>query len=393
MDYMTIIATYRMDDCAIYINDFRVTMRHPDRQLDASFKFKEFGGRLGLYFAGDVNLWRTLIPVIDMVINETSIENILDREGPLCDRLQREVERLPFGQYSDSGAIGFIIDDNRRQNVQFIIRLHPGRGCIIDEIQNRTCTVIGSGSSIPSISDNISRRFCSDLVTIGEDFYRLGCGVRDETQNIMRRCGPTSFTKLGISPCICISTLVASHFMIRGEELEGESFSAGNYHRYHFSFLRNSNGEIVLVDHINSNEIVINNIENTNTNLEGDIFDPQNLTSGDDPSDLFSDENVVYLLTQFVVPEYRMVWRTLDRINFFNFREQRVCNPDYIRVANRIIEDCSPEMIQPFTQIEKGYFGINQNGSAEFEMQINERLFDHDWLSIMVENYDRFYRE
>ena len=180
--------------------------------------------------------------------------------------------------------------------------------------------------------------------------------------------------------------------MIRGEELEGESFSTGGLLRYQFSFSRNSIGEIVLIDHINKREIVINDIEGTNTNLEGDIFDPQNFTSGYDPSDLFSDENVVYLLSQFVVLEYRIIWRSIDRISFFNFKEQRLCNPNYIRVANVIIEDCSPEIIQPYTQIDKGYFSINQTSSIEFEMQINERLFDHEWLHNMIENYNIFYR-
>lgn len=388
---MTIIATYRIDDRAVYINDFRVTMRQPERQLDISFKFREFEGRLGLFIAGDVNLWRTLIPSINIVMHETSIDNVLDREGPFYDRLQREVERLPCDQYRDSGAIAFLIDDRRRQNVQFIIRLSPGRGCIIEEVPVGTCIVIGSGNSIPSISNNLSSRFRSNLECIGEDLYRLGCGVREETQNIMRRCGSTSFAKLGISPCICISTLAGSHFMIRGEDLSGESFSPSNYYNYDFSFSRNSNGQIALIDHINNRETIVNDIENINANIEGDIFDPQSLTSGDDPTELFPNANVVYLLNQFVIPEYRVVWRSIDKINFFNFREYRICNPNYTRIVDRIIDGCSSEMIRSYTQLDKGYFIINEYNNTEFEPQINERLFDHEWLYTIIENYSMFY--
>ena len=53
---MTIIATYRFEDTAFYVNDFRVTMQEPFRQYDVSFKFMDFSGRLGLFLAGDVNL-------------------------------------------------------------------------------------------------------------------------------------------------------------------------------------------------------------------------------------------------------------------------------------------------------------------------------------------------
>lgn len=50
------------------------------------------------------------------------------------------------------------------------------------------------------------------------------------------------------------STLAGSHFMIQGEELEGESFSPRYYHNYEFSFTRNNSGQIVLIDHMNNRD-------------------------------------------------------------------------------------------------------------------------------------------
>jgi len=383
---MTIIATYRIDHRAVYVNDFRVTIGQQKKQLDSSFKFIEFEERLGLFLAGDVNLWRKLKPTINTRIREISIDNVLDHEGPFRDGLQREVEKLPSDRYSKSGAIGFMIDNDRGQNVQFSLELSPGRGCDIEEIPIGECIVIGSGNSIPDIRNQLSIKFRSYLECIGEDLYRLGCGLRYEIQNIMRNCGPTSFAKLGISPCMCISTLDGSHFVISGEEITGESFSTSNYYKCSFSIAKNNNGQIALTDCITNREIIINDIDNTNTNVVGDTFDPQKLTYGHDPTKLFPDANIVYLLNQFVVPNNGL-HRSLYKIEIILVCGERICNPYYSRIAENTIDGCSAETIWPHTDFDKIYFIIDEDNNIEFEQEVNARLFDQEWICTMIKSY------
>ena len=107
---MTIIATYRIDDMAIYVNDFRVTINNQE-QFDASFKFIDIGNQLGMFLAGDVTVWLRLVPLLNHIMDQVNVDNILDFKGPFKETIQREVEELPSDVYSRAGALGFITDD------------------------------------------------------------------------------------------------------------------------------------------------------------------------------------------------------------------------------------------------------------------------------------------
>ncbi|HZK54938.1 MAG TPA: hypothetical protein VFC84_12185 [Desulfosporosinus sp.] len=373
---MTIVATYRLDDRAIYLNDFRVTIKNPDRQLDASFKFQDSDKRMGLFLAGDVYMWKALLPVVEKIINNVTINNVLKVDGPFREALQMKCEECPSDRYGRSGALGFLIDDVNKQNVQFRIDVVPGRGCMIEPIPVDTCVVIGSGNSIPNIESDIKESVKRDINSYGEDLYKLGNSMRDEVLQKLHLCGPTSFSKLGISPCMAISTLAGSHFMVRGEVLKGHVVSEQRSYFYNFSFERNSAGKIVLEDHLTTKTQIINDIGKMDQSLNGDIFDPKKLTEGDDPSQLFPSEDVVYLFEQWIAGNGE-IWRSIDAITFLKFKDKRICNPDRRRIVGVLDEGLSAEELEHYTGLQKHYFTINREVTDQFERDVTTRIFEH----------------
>lgn len=389
---MTIIATYRYEDSAFYVNDFRVTMQEPFRQYDVSFKFMDFSGRMGLFLAGDVNLWKNVITKIPNILQDVNTENILDQFGPFAQGITKEVQVYSKIMFGKAGAIGFLIDDTKRINAQFVIELYPGEGCLVKEVLPNSCVVIGSGEVIPDIEKNIEEKFKKDYEVYGFAPYDLVCGMRSEILSLLKRAGSSSFSKLGISPCMAVSTLVGSHFMIRGEENSGETTINDILHKYSFSFERDSNGDIILKDLINNTKQIVNDISKMNNNIHGEIFDPQMLTEDIDIADTFLDANEVYLMDQWVPDGENFIWRSVDIITFINFKGKRMCNPERRRIAYSLIEGIDKYDISKYVEQGKHYFTLDEDSSGKFEADIQNKLFDNVWLSQIIPNYSEIYR-
>ena len=390
---MTLIATYRLDDSAFYVNDFRVTMQQTFRQYDVSFKFNDFDGRLGLFLAGDVNLWKDVIAKIPSIMSNVSTDNILDQYGPFAQGVTQEVQTHSKIMFGRSGAIGFLIDDEKKINVQFVLDLYPGQGCLVKNVPLNSCVVIGSGSVIPNIETYIEERFKKDYESYGYAPYELVCGMRNEIQSLLTKAGSSSFSKLGISPCMAVSTLVGSHFMIRGEEINGKTVVNDQMYKYSFSFERDSDGNIILKDSINNTKQIVNDINKMNNNIHGEIFDPQLLTEETDIAERFLDANKVYLIDQWVVSNREnFIWRSVDIITFIDFKGKRICNPERRRIAYSLISNIDKSELGRYGEGKKHYFTLNEDQSNNFEENIQNKLYDHDWLLKMVPNYNEIYR-
>ena len=390
---MTIVAAYRLDDRTIYVNDFRVTIKNPNRQMDVSFKFKEFDKRIGLFLAGDVNTWKALLPTITDLIPNVNLGNVLNEEGPLVVGLQRAVERLPNHSYRAASAIGFLIDDEFKRNVQFVIRLQPGAGLLLNELATNSCLVIGSGADIPNIEKKLEEQFLSDYQEVGDDLYELGCRMRRRILKEMSLCGSSSFSKLGISPCMSVSTLVASHFMVRGEEHIGETYSETYSHRYYFTIEKNEEGEIFLHDKLNGIVQKVNDICSMSQDVVGDVFDPENLTKDEDPTVLFPEATQAYLFHQWVVQEKEFLWRDVFRVPFIEVSGKTLCSPERYKIASFINDKMPTQDLFGYTNLDKLYFIVEEEDREEFEAGIQENLTNHQWLSKFIKGYEKLYQE
>lgn len=392
-NFMTVIATYRLNDYAFYVNDFRVTMQEPFRQFDVSYKFMDFDRRLGLFFAGDVNLWKKVVKRIPSLMKSVTIENILDQFGPFVQGINNEVQMYPRTMFGRAEAIGFLIDDERKINAQFCLELYPGQGCLIKEIVSNSCVVIGSGKSIPNIEEHIKENFIKNHEVYGDAPYELVCGIRNEIQVLLKMAGSSSFSKLGISPCMSVSTLVGSHFMIRGEEINGQALVNNKLYEYCFAFERDANGDIVLNDLINNTKQIVNDINNMNSNIQGSIFDPQKLTEDVDIADRFLDADKVYLIDQWVPSGENLVLRSVYVINIINFKGKRICDPERRKIAYKLITISDDCILKRFREKEKLYFTLDDDKVDNFEENIQKRLYDHVWLSEIIPDYCEIYNE
>lgn len=117
-----------------------------------------------------------------------NLENILSEDGVFKQHLIDCALSSP--QYSVARAIGFLIDDSKKENILFQIEISPGNGAIISPIERNTCQLIGAGPSIPNLAEKIAQRVQNDMDFFGMYLYQLADGMRKETNqcNKILRC-------------------------------------------------------------------------------------------------------------------------------------------------------------------------------------------------------------
>ncbi|PGN29278.1 hypothetical protein [Bacillus thuringiensis] len=386
---MTIISMYRIDDRAIFLSDFRTSSN--GNQTDVALKFINIGEHIGLFFSGDARFWERCITPLQEVGGFVTLNNVLEMEEPFC----REIREIFWEQQPSirSRAIGFVIDNETQVNVLFSIDALPGTGVRIEPIGENSCLVIGSGSLIDSLESRISQRINYEIEENGVDLYHLANSMRKEVQSALNSYGTSSYRKLGISPYMALHSLAGSHFMIRGEQIEGEVFKGKDKFHYSYSFEKDEEtGETVLLDTVNEKRIVISNIMNLENVLEGVPFDPQGLTNGFDPEEAFPDNEFVYLFHQWVVTDDvflgPLVYRSITKISFVVLEENtnlRVCqySASIIKVVDGPLED-----IDFYPDCRDQYFTVSNSIDEEFVRGLNEEnLFNHEWLSSFIDDY------
>lgn len=383
---MTIAAVYRIDDRAIFISDFRNT--HNKNQTDVSLKFINIGEKMGLFLSGDALFWQRIIPLLEQCITSVTIDNVISNEGILYETISNAFwHQQPVIK---TRAIGFVIDDSNKTNILFYIDLVPGIGVQILPIGENSCCVIGSGSLIPHIEDRLSKRVNNDIKTFGNDnlnLYRLADGMRREVQNALVAIGSSSFKKLGISPYMALHSLAGSHFIIRGEEIEGETFSQYEHISYHYSFFNDKN-EIILVDHINNKRLVVNNIINLQDALAGDQFDPEHITDGLNIEQNFKDKDFVYVFHQWVSQEDNqiIVYRSIRRIDFVELTKEIRIEVSTDPVVN--LEKFPIEHHYLFPDCRDQFFFVKNDEDDIFMAELDKnKLFNNNWLSSYIDNY------
>lgn len=381
---MTIAAVYKKDDQSIFISDFRVTERTNAgvrTQKDISFKFVSIDNRIGFFLAGDVEKWKLALDQIEGIKSNITFDNITkDEDNPLRECLINIALKVNGSEFC---AIGFIINDETKENKVFEIQVMPGIGCSIANIHSEV-VVIGSGQNLPNIQNRITNRIENDFRYYGNDLYQLGCSMRDEIKKTLNECGSKVFEKLGISPVMSISTLSASHFLVRGEEIDGEKIDKNQYASFDYSFEKDENGNIILNNKIQRKTQQLKDIKSSQLNGQGTIFDPEMLGCSEDSSILFSNEESVFVFHQWLLPEYKTVYRSIYKISFIG--NNRLCSRG--NSITNIVENISDEELVKYTDCRDVYVEFKENKKEYFENDLTEiNLFDHEWLDNHISNY------
>ncbi|PES95293.1 hypothetical protein CN510_16145 [Priestia megaterium] len=410
---MTIALVYKYDDKAIFINDFRVTTPGKDgnKQLDALNKFRQVNDNIGMFLAGNVEYWKLALNAIGNNKDQITIDNILNIEGPLKTSLQACLERIPCQSNEIIGAIGCLVDPDTKKNVVFKIKGKPGFGCIIEEVPDDSCIVIGSGSSIPGIQTMMYDKGANLVKNnkLNLSLMEIATGMRNELKMIFKQCGSSSFRKLGISPIFSISLLESSSFYMCGEEIKGSfhSSTSEKSRSFHYIFEK-QDGVPILFDFDSKKKIPIKDIYDFSPESPSNIFDPERLTEGFDPSDCIGQSNDMYIINQWVdvsmnslidynklnkVDNLYFVDRTIYKVKHFIYKGQILCNPTYEVLAQEYIEDITELEAAKYNNVGKHHLILK--GAFEekvFEKLVKLNISNHQWLRELVCNYDDLYR-
>src|SRR5699024_10244377 len=108
-----------------------------------------------LFLAGDVQYWKVTIPKISEMINLVTVGNILDTEGVFKQIIDSSAFKHTGGR---SSAIGFMIDDITKKNIQFNIEINHRIGSVLNELPNNKFIINGSGTKSPKLTTRIEKR-------------------------------------------------------------------------------------------------------------------------------------------------------------------------------------------------------------------------------------------
>ncbi|MGD6805199.1 hypothetical protein [Rossellomorea aquimaris] len=396
---MTIIATYRREDIAIYIYDSLLTVKEPNKQLDASFKFIALEERIGIFLSGDVNLWKKVIDKLENKISFITVDNILDFDGIFRTELNKVVGESPSNRYTYSRALGFIRDDVNKRNLQFLLELNPGKGCLITEVPDGELKVIGSGSYVPDIEPLLKYKFDKLFVEYKKhlDLYHFASNCREEIEGLIQACGPSIYKILGISTVLSLAYIVGDYFIIIGEEREGGNFTKVKGHRHKFSTLKSEKGEVKLLDHLDKNKgYYLNIVFDTTPETSGEIFDPRFSYYAEDPLKYYCENSTVYWIDQWVEEDYQFLWRKIERVEYrkCNIRGKTVIipHPNRHKIVSQWREKVGVFKIFDYQNIDEMYFSISKEQSEYFEKELASNIFNHAWLKKYITKYDLLYK-
>ncbi|KAF6558331.1 hypothetical protein G9G63_25730 [Paenibacillus sp. EKM202P] len=384
---MTVIAMYRFDDSAIFVSDFRTTLGD-GTQYDVMLKFIDYDKRLGLFLSGDVGFWKSVLPKVENRLSEITLGNIDDPDGPFR-------EELRFGAYtglerSRARALGFIIEG--KNNRIFQVDLTPGGAAIWEEIPQYSGVVIGSGGHLYRIQARIENAARHTVMNFGMDYYRIADSVRREIGDCMRDAGAGSYMKLGVSPYMCLSSLVGGHFMIRGEEVEGTQYDTDGPSRpFSYQFIRKTDHTLVLRDLIEGVEHKVYNF-NTSDDVDNyEVFDPERKTLPSfDITETLSEKDHVFLFHQWVTyykeDEMYNVYRSVKKIEFIEVPGRRKIQKGSAPIISH--RDFPSPIGERYIDCRDVYIELNPDKEEEFEKDMDESLlFDDSWLANHIFNY------
>lgn len=393
---MTLHAVYRFDDCAIFLSDFRLT-EAGSIQSDSSFKFFSDDEKLGLFLSGDVDLWKVVLQRFNEISPNINLENILNDDGVFKQHLIDCALSNP--QYSMARAIGFLVDDIKKENILFQVEISPGNGAIINLIAKNTCHLIGAGPLIPNLKEKIVQRIQKDIDFFGMDLYQLADGMRKETIDVIKSCGGTAFSKFGISPVMFISSLAGSHFIIRGEELTTGKYSDNTSPILaKYAFTTNPQKQKVLIeynDDLQTREVVLQDIQHIIGNSIQEKFDPEQHEQFFDPIKEFPNRSFIHLFHQWVVPansgaNTNVIYRSIKKINIIEVGSSgnkfKVLNP--LEATAEGIE-VSKEELTLYPDSRDNYILIDESLEKKFEDLVKSAsLFNHELLIRYIPNYE-----
>ena len=271
---MTMALVYKKNNQAFFLQDFRITYpKENNRQIDSMMKFQIFDNKIGLYFAGNIRVMKSIIEEIKIFQTKISINDIADGNGILVrklnDYMRKNLNNYTYEQKVE--ILGFVIDVNRNKNECFYLELIPGVGVELKSLDDDKVTIIGSGKYIPEIEQLLTEAFRKAIKLQKRNGYKLITimdAVEQEIKRIFTHIGISNYSKLGISPYFAKAVLMDSSFVMYGQEINGDNITTDfnknddkpKSNKFKYKFYREKEN-VFLEDKNNNKKIIVKNAE------------------------------------------------------------------------------------------------------------------------------------
>ncbi|PGD44270.1 hypothetical protein COM17_08370 [Bacillus altitudinis] len=154
---MTLIAAYSYEtNNTVFAHDFRTSSKIRDLRADNAFKFLHLGNSVGLFLAGNANVWNAIFENESAELKEVKDEDFIEEFQEILRTYATSSTPL-LNTGGTLSALGFVIEEASRSNKPFHIDYVQGSGATIRELEKDTIYLIGSGADIEGLKDYLNR--------------------------------------------------------------------------------------------------------------------------------------------------------------------------------------------------------------------------------------------
>ncbi|RPK08311.1 hypothetical protein [Priestia endophytica] len=154
---MTLIAAYSYGtNNTVFVHDFRTSSKSRELRADNAFKLVHLGKSVGLFLAGNVSGWNTILEKESTKLKEIRDENFIEQFLEILRHYATSPTPL-LNHRGTLSALGFVIDDTSYSNKPFHIDYIQGIGATIEELEKNTVYLIGSGADIEGLENHLNR--------------------------------------------------------------------------------------------------------------------------------------------------------------------------------------------------------------------------------------------
>ena len=419
---MTLVAVHRLPRSAVFLSDTRLTETVTDPadgseskvQGDEVAKFIDVANRVRLFAAGPVSFWQQAAAEIERVADQITLDNAAEVNGPLHEaigilaagrpRASAVVPGTTDKPPADAGALGFVLDTEAESNRVVSIEATFGLGAQIEEVSVGESQLIGSGSRLAGLSDRFHRTATqmTGLPIFNEDspdpLDRLFDVLRQNVLSAFQDAGPGAHAQFNTGSVFVGGVLLDDWSCLVGEEL------------YEF---RSSSGASVYTLTRDGDDLVVQSgdtvtrlvpLSQASTHVTGAPVDPQRRETEVGLQDQFSDADILYEIIQWSKDAARfdgVVFNGVDhgegvrrmlggeaRAFRSVYRLRRETRERVGLASGRQTDVLTSEGVRQYPDVQRHCFEIAPELRDEFERDVAEHAFDHDWWRRFKPDYD-----
>ena len=414
---MTLVAVHRLPRSAVFLSDTRLTETVADPadgsehkvQGDEVAKFINVDGRLRLFAAGPVSFWQAAQAEIEAAAPLVTLDNADETNEPLHEALDCLAGSLPMRRDEDgkviapnAGALGFVLDTQTGTHKVLSITISFGLGATVEAVAPGDSRLIGTGAQLPGLEERFRTTAAGTtrLPIFDEEspdpLVTLFNGLRQTVLTAFAEAGPGAHAQLNTGSVFVGGVLLNDWSCLIGERVDEYRSSGGSS-----SYTVGRDGDALVVS-TDDKDTMLTPLSRAATHVTGQTIDPQRREQRADLQDRFPDAGVVYRVVQWHHNPSK--WQGLrlgsrdlgDIVREGIGADARVFRSVYridlttrakLTLASRQSDPLSEDALSWYPDVDD-YFEVSQGIRDEFEHNVKDHAFDHDWWRRFVLVYN-----